>query len=100
MHPVGGGVPRQLSRILRYALQPDRDAALASAQELEEALQRWVERYPRRSSARDIPPALLGRASQAIDRRPVALPIFAITLLLLIAASLVTSALALASAFS
>lgn len=100
IHPVGGRVPRQLSRILRYGLQHDRDAAIASAQELEEALQRWVE-----GNAPIVCPGTflqhwLGRFSRAIDRRPVLLPILVIGLLALVAASIATSAVVLVNALT
>ncbi len=97
VHPIGGRVPRQLSRIFRKGLQKDRSHAFATAAELEEALQRWVE-----GNAPIVCPGTffqywLGRVSGAIDRRPVSLPIVGIGLLALLFACVATTVITIAS---
>jgi serine/threonine-protein kinase len=92
IHPVGGRVPRQLSRVLRHGLQHDRSAAIASTADLEAALQRWVEGTAPIVCPGTFIQSWLGRISRAIDRRPVAFPIFMIALFGVLLASIAVTA--------
>ncbi len=74
LHPQNLRVPRQLSRLLRWGLQTDREAAFATADELSAALQAWVE-----GKAPIVCPGTfiqrgLTHWGRAIDRRPVLVP--------------------------
>jgi serine/threonine-protein kinase len=93
IHPVGGRVPRQLSRVLRHGLQHDRSVALATAEDFEDALQRWVEGTAPVVCPGTFIQSWLGLISRAIDRRPVAFPIFLIVLGGALTASIVHTAL-------
>jgi serine/threonine-protein kinase len=93
LHPVGGRVPRQISRVLRHGLQHNRADAIDTAAELEAALQRWVEGTAPIVCPGTFLQSWLGRTSRAIDRRPVAFPIVLIAVFGILVASIATTAL-------
>jgi len=79
-----GRVPRQLSRILRKGLEKKQDKRYQSAQELSEALQKWLE-----GNAPIVCPGTamqcnMRKFSRLIDRRPVLVPAVTITFLILL----------------
>lgn len=92
VHPVGGRVPRQISRVLRHGLQHNRADAIESAADLEAALQRWIEGTAPIVCPGTFLQSWLGRTSRAIDRRPVVFPIVLIALFGVLVASVVVTA--------
>ncbi len=90
-HRLNGRVPRILSRICRKGLEKDREDRYQSADELEQALQGWLEgNTPVVCPGTAIKRGLTGW-SLLIDRYPVLVPAASITALALMLASLVAS---------
>lgn len=80
LHPQNLRVPRQLSRILRWGLQKDREAAFTSADELSAALQAWVEGKAPIVCPGTFIQRMLTHWGRAIDRRPVLVPVLSLSL--------------------
>ncbi|MEZ6189397.1 MAG: serine/threonine-protein kinase [Planctomycetota bacterium] len=84
LHRRNGRVPRQLSRVLRKGLEKRPEKRFQSAEELSDALQKWLE-----GSAPIVCPGTamqcnMRRFSRLIDRHPVLVPAVTITTLVLL----------------